>query len=363
MASVLRDGQPGAGGAFLQGLVTPSPLALLLALAVAASLLLSLTRLTAGHVAMVADWFGRTPNVQALDVYLVTGRALRLRASHPDRPGLVMLGGSTTRESFESGLADALLAQGPHPASVTDLTGSGQALLDSLTLADMLPQGFRGVVVLGVNPIRVGKPINRSTLTFPRYGVPSPTLREEGARLGLPLPRLTGAYALDERAFLIRMWGDMTSNVHALFRTHGAPRRHWYRNAKPFREAALQRHFALTRQALAGYDRSVAASIGMMGRLAARLRRQHVQLVVLEAPVNPRFVRESIGMPAYQHHVAEMRAFAAANRIPYLNFSRTVQVPDFYDWGHLRNPAATARQTRELVAAVRPYLDRSGVQR
>ncbi|MBB5714321.1 hypothetical protein [Sphingomonas aerophila] len=217
------------GRSFLAGLLRPSALGLGTTLIVTLALFAALSQITAEQVQRLAGWMGGDRTSQSIDVYLVTSRALGLAMSRTREPSLVLLGGSTTRESFDERLASQLLGFGASGHRVTNLSGSGQTIIESVALADMLPPQFRGVVVLGVNPIRLGKANDPESVLHPRYGVSSPFMAEQARRLGVRPDPITGRFAIDQRAFLHRMWGDLTANPGTLMRAREEnPRRHWY---------------------------------------------------------------------------------------------------------------------------------------
>lgn len=343
----------------LAGLLRPSALGLGTTLIVTLALFAALSQITAGQVQRLAGWMGGDRTSQSIDVYLVTSRALGLSTSRTQEPGLVLLGGSTTRESLDERLASHLLGFGASSHRLTNLSGSGQTIIESVALADMLPPNFRGVVVLGVNPIRLGKANDPESVLHPRYGVSSPFMAEQARRLGARPDPITGRFAIDQRAFLLRMWGDLTANPGTLMRAREeSPRRHWYYDKKPLPEGILRQNFQLTSRDLAGYDRVARDNMEALAGLIARLRSRNISIVLLEAPVSPRFVREGIGPAAYQHHLGTMRAFTAREGVPYLNNNADadLRAQDFFDWGHLRNPAVTDRLTRRLVAQIQPML-------
>lgn len=339
--------------AFLTGLVTPSALALSIALGTCAAVLLATLLITPAFVANVAAWIGGSQR-QSADVYVVTSRAIRMATEKPTQLRVVLLGGSTSRESFDETLARQLLARQGY--ALSDFTGSGQTIFESVALTDVLPSNFRGVVVVGVNPQRMGRPLEREFMTYPRYGIESPTLRREIGAVGLTPPPSTGLYAIDQRAFLLRLWGDLNANMRWLPLGSREPRRHWYHDLPPMEEGKLLRQ--LSGKRFADYDRQVRHNRLFLRHLAASLRERHIALVLLETPANPLFVAKGIGPARYAHHVEGMERFSRAEGLAYINLNEAARLSShqFYDWGHLRDPAATQRVTRLAIARLEPLL-------
>lgn len=339
--------------AFLTGLVTPSGLALSVALTICVAALLATLLITPAFVANVAAWIGGSQR-QSADVYVVTSRAIRLAAEKPTRPMVVLLGGSTSRESVDETLARRLLSH--QGFAFSDFTGSAQTIFESAALTDVLPPNFRGVVVVGVNPQRMGRPLEREFMTHPRYGIDSPTLRREIAAAGLVPPSSTGVYAVDQRAFLLRLWGDLNANMRWLPLTSREPRRHWYQDLAPMEKGKMLSQLA--RKRFADYDLQARHNLLFLRHLAASLRKRHIALVLLETPANPLFVAKGIGPARYAHHVAGMEQFTRAEGLAYINLNKAARLSSsqFYDWGHLRDAAATQRITRLMVARLGPLL-------
>lgn len=343
-----------AARCFLEGLVKPSLISVVTALVVTASIGLLLLGVSQLQVASFLDKIGASNQA---DAYLISSRAIKLASVRPTPSGLILLGASTTRESFDEDIARNLLSDHPR-VSIIDLTASGETIVEAVGLADAIPDDFRGIVIFGVNCIRMSRTPERANFTNPRFGNYSATLKDEAVRLGLPIEPDTGFYAVDQRAFLLRLWGDLREKPKWLLRVGRKPKRHLYRN-KQRSEAELVKGMGpasakvLTRAATA-----YRTNFDIIGRMIKRLEKNGVKVVLLESPINPRFVAEALGTDQYRDYLALMRSFANSSGATFLdlNAEAELQPSDFYDHGHLRAAAATDRFTRLLIGHVRPMI-------
>ncbi len=189
----------------VNGAVTPSPLAALVALSiVVGSGLVAVLAITPTSLAR-AD---RTRIAASAEDYdAVATSAVFAFARRPQTgPVLVVLGGSTTRASLiEDDLRREFADVVESGSAVLKLCTSRQSLWESLLLAEALPRPLVGTVVVGVGPslFSRGEDSLAELAVSPRLGVRSRMLDEELAGRGFTVRPRTGVYAVDNAAFLL----------------------------------------------------------------------------------------------------------------------------------------------------------------
>lgn len=103
----------------------------------------------------------------------------------------------------------------------------------------------------------------------------------------------------------------------------------------------------------------------VLQRMLAGLRRRgRVSALLLDTPVNPRFVREGFGEDFYAAHRQRMRQWARRSGLAYLNINEAanLQDEDFFDHYHLSRREAQQRCTAALAAKVAEVLAGPGPQ-
>ncbi|MCB1749634.1 MAG: hypothetical protein KDK06_20850 [Gammaproteobacteria bacterium] len=287
-------------------------------------------------------------------------RALELRAHRGPAPVVVITGASTTRDVLVSDYLAAEYAARDHGgAEVFKLTTSRQNLWDSIAMLDNVPAGARGIALIGISaglfsagPERVAE--NNAQA---RYAFRSAAYDEEIARLGIaPEPRY-GIYLLDNLEFFLARSGPIARNL-----LHG--------NAPPYSERIVGRDARVApeqwdsighmlAERFAAYDRNVGYGEQALDRALGRLRATTaVEPVLVEAPVNPRFLDEFGQRTLFARHARRMRAFAAARGIRFVDLNEQVDMPpaDFFDWAHVANEATVERCSRAVAAATADLL-------
>ena len=94
----------------------------------------------------------------------------------------------------------------------------------------------------------------------------------------------------------------------------------------------------------------------VLDKLIASLRRTGLRVVLVETPVNPRFVTQYDVAGVGKWHQDRMRDFASRRGVPYvvLNDVAGLASSDFFDWAHLRNRDAARRCARALRVMLAP---------
>jgi hypothetical protein len=343
-----------AGSAFLQGLITPSPLAALV-------MVLTCLVVLALPLMIVTQDFMRERGIEFVpdtpkdfDTF-ASIRALQLGAHRGPAPVVVITGSSTTRDALDSAyLGSALAAHGRGDAEVFKLTTPRQNLWLSVAMLDAVPAGARGVALVGVTPglFITGPERLRELVAQPRLAFRSRAYDKELERLAITPGLRYGVYLLDNLDFFGVRRGAIVRNL--LLRDAPAYSERVVRgnpHETPERWDSVGRRLA---DRFTGYDENVRYGEGALDRALARLREEtRLVPVLIEAPVNPRFLDEFGQRELFARHAARMSAFAAERSVRYLDLNAEIELmPEhFWDWAHLQDEASVEHCSRTVAAA------------
>lgn len=356
-ASVTSQMQRASGlRAIALALVQPSMTSVVVCLATALTILVTFMCVSPSTIVAVVRWYTSYSFRITDDPALCTSRAIQLQSSSSTQPLLVVLGASTTRESLSTlHIADLLEARTGRRLAVHNLTFSSQHILESLALTDAIPQGRKGVVVIGVNPIRMGKQVNVARyFRGANLGFVSPSLREEARYWNATPPQSTGWYAWDNRYFLLRLWKSVSNTLPRailLPTRRKEPSEYFYEGMPLLDNKRLQQEYAQVRESLSGYATALPQNMAALERLVKKLEARRLQVVLVESPRNDEFASSFQSGDFYARYQRDMREFAQRLHLEYAdpNTEVNLSTSEFYDWGHLRSPEARNEYTAALV--------------
>lgn len=336
--------------------VRPSMTSIVVCLGTALTILVTFMCVSPPTVAAVVRWYTSYSFQITDDPALCASRAIQLQASPSTQPLLVILGASTTRESLSSAhIADLLEARTGHRLAVHNLTFSSQHILESLALTDAIPEGGNGVVVIGVNPIRMGKEVNVARyFRGVNVGFVSPSLRDEARYWNVKPPESTGWYAWDNRYFLLRLWKSVSNALPRailLPMRRKTPSEYFYEGMPLLDNQHLQHEYAKVRESLSAYDTVLPQNLAALERLVKRLEARRLQVVLVESPRNDEFAGSFQSGAFYTRYQSDMREFAQRLNLEYADPNTEVHLTtsEFYDWGHLRSAEARNEYSAALV--------------
>ncbi|HEX5640927.1 MAG TPA: hypothetical protein VFZ86_01165 [Thermoleophilia bacterium] len=346
-------------GAFRRGFHNRSPLVLVAAAALLVPALLGFQWLfTSGAwTAVPLDAALRNPEDSFTYISWVVGKA---RQDDPRVPGLYLLGGSSARESIESG--DALAAEiadlgGPRVAA-HNLGSINQNFAQSLAVVDSVPD-TPAVLLVGVN-------LGRFTATREQNAA-----QAEGRELllesGSVREFVSSAWGLKEQSYTILpgIWAYLTDWA----REHGG---RLLEGDPPSTEYELHRYSAKTRRSddqkkrlvtkwnatrRPVFEKNLGANLEMLEALLAQARERGVRVVLLELPLNEEIVGDAFA--ASQRRYREpVAALARDYDADYVDLNQTLDIPsrDFQDLSHLLAPGravwqhALARELTRLIS-------------
>jgi hypothetical protein len=343
---------------FWTGLTRPSWSALGLTLAVAVLLFLLAARLvTPGLVSEAGRYLAEDG---ADDYAFATAHAIDLAEASPQRPTIVVVGASCTRDGLlrEGEFADLVGGYAGTPVKVVNLTTGGQTLWESAALLDQLAPDFQGVVVVGVSPVlmRRSPAVLAQIVAQPRLGIVSDVLDAEAERLGIPVPPRIGVYLWDQRPFLL---GRVRALARNLMNGPVRPQRHQALGRRPLDPRALRERVTELWANLDVTGANFERHLATLGRVLDSLQvHPGVRVVIAEAPASRSF--RAVLARGYEEHVRQMRAFGRERRVPYWNVTDAVREGDYYDYCHLRTSEGQRRFTDALARRLAPMLRKLG---
>ena len=273
-----------------------------------------------------------------------------LKHDPPQKPSLLLLGGSSARESIVSGasLAADVKREGGPDVAAWDLGSINQNFAQSLAVADNVP----------------------ATPTYLLIGV---GLGRFTSDRGASLKQVEGRELLLESRFLQRyvastygkyrytttilpgVFAQLTSKVQeqgGQLLSGKLPRsaygQHRYNLRSNHTVAEKERMVRVwNKRRYPRFQRHLRFHLDMLEQLLLRSQQRGLHAVLVELPFN----RELVG-DRFDYAIAEYQApiedLAAEYRVPYLDFNRDLSIPDgdFHDLSHLAEPGRVIWQRR-----------------
>jgi hypothetical protein len=342
--------------AFAAGLRRPSVIGTLGALVVAALQLLALCLLVTPRTLARIDPGYLLDN--QFDVFTYSTFQIHQMRQTPARElGVLLVGSSTLREAIRDDqvMEDALTASLQEPVNFFRIPSGWQSLWETVAVVDYLPEHFHGVIVVGVDPGRMGRPreLLARWIKTPLLAIDSPHFREEIELAGLQPPRRTGVFLLDHAKFF-------AARKYTPLRLLGGPiqaETHFTHLVSPWPEEKWRR--VETRELpewVGNFAKHGAQNLDILRRLIQRERAAGNRLVLLETPLHPRAER-ACGQ-SYQDYLQAMREFAQQQDVPFWRLDEEAQIKedDFTDFVHLCTYTSQLRYQTVLMNKLEPIL-------
>ena len=349
-----RDGSQGSTTAFLQGFLIglrePSSISVLSLCATAWAFVLFLFLVVdRDHVRdRGLDYLLDNPN--DFDAY-ASVTALKLEAFAKAAPILVITGGSTTRDvAVTRLLGDSFTRSGPEDVHMFKLTTRRQTLLESIAMLERIPTGARGVAVIGLTVGTLStfpasaKALRPEEVDSARYAFRSAAFDAELRRVGVKPRPVYGHYLLDNSPFFLARLGAIGSNLLT-----GSGPSYAESVIRPRRRVTAQRWEVTGRRVserLASYDENSDAALKALDRALQRLAAHtSIKPILVEAPINPRFLRDFGQVELFARHLETVQRFADERDLTYLRLNELAELEDpvFYDWAHEIDEQAVRR--------------------
>ncbi len=340
---------------FVDGLVRPSPVAIGIAVVLNAlifsALLVGLTPrfLASKPMGFLAE------NATDYDA-IVTSQIIALQVHPVADPMVIVLGASTTRAALlYKDLSDGLESRGFRDVRVVKLCTSRQSLWETLALVENLPAGVRGVAVLGVGPslFSMGSDDLKDLAHHPRLGIRSTLLDGELRAHAIPVRDRTDNYFIDNAAFLLARLNVLPRNYLRPGRTAYVDSRYVGKGAAT--AAAWELKGTRVDSRLDHLGENWLQNLQVLERIIELIRsRTSLKIVLVESPINPRFVAQFNREDLIAWHRQGLARFARRQGIPYvvLNQAAVLAPGDFFDWAHLSDPAAIKRSADAVLGAM-----------
>jgi hypothetical protein len=345
---------------FIDGLIKPSFLAISVAISVVVLsiiiLLLLINENTFGKQGGYRLWM-QGP----FDHYTyLSSNALNLKFRSLKNPELIILGSSSTHESFTTPeeLSELLLKKSGKTVDVWDLTSSAQWNWEMIAVADKLPNGITGVVILPSSLSRFSSQAVEDQIEIikhPKIGFTSQALDREIVLAGYKTPFRTGIYLFDNLQFFAVRAPYIINNLYA-------PKEHqrgYYSTIPKLTQEQwddiLVKH---VKNKTNFTDSNVQAALRTYSRTIDMLRSKgKVSIVLLQDPMNPRYIDKIIGPDLYKKYQERLRHFADSTRTVFLDINGQVGLKDmdFYDHAHIRLSETKKRYSEILIDSLTAY--------
>ena len=286
-------------------------------------------------------------------------------APHPDR-ALVLLGSSPFREGLESEaeVGAALTRRLGTPIAFTGLYLGHATLLEIGAMADRLPEGLRGTVLIEVGLVRLTCDLQRrarSTLLEPWQALDSEFLDREMRELGVDPGWRTGLHLIDHLPFysarhsVFRRW--LTGTPLAL------PPRMQMRDDYPRDVRAIARQIlADEREMAATYADRIEPNLQLLGKIVEMLRDRGLTVALIESTMSP--TRRGRLAALLDRYRARLAVYCRDLKLPYVDLTAAAGLvqSDFYDAVHIWKTPARKRLQGAFIAGVGDLLAAGGAR-
>lgn len=281
----------------------------------------------------------------------VSWTTTQLKRQPPEKPLVVLVGGSSARESIWSGegLAADIAAAGGPDVEAASLTGMHQTMGGSVAIVDNLPSSPT-TVMIGVSLLRVYYDVRANTKQIygAEYVLESDTLREFAAEKGIARPSATSLLPGIARAMATRaerLSSDLLRGKSAAMNIN----LHTMDKNKPLTDEK--------RKAINGWangdwasrrlEKNLGPTLELLDASITAARARGLDVVLLELPHNPYFMGAGY-RETEAYYQKRLRQLAGETGAIYLNFSDDVELSDadFIDFSHLRPSGRTVWQQR-----------------
>jgi len=272
----------------------------------------------------------------------------KARQDDPPVPGLYLLGGSSARESIESGdaLAAEIAALGGPRVAAHNLGSINQNFAQSLAVVDSVPD-TPAVLLVGVN-------LGRFTATREQNAAQAEG-REFLLESGAVQDFVSSEWDLQEYSYTILpgIWAYITDwmRKHGVGLLEGDPPSTEYelhRYSEKTRRSDSQKKRLVTKWNTSRrpvFEKNLDANLEMLEALLAQARERGVRVVLLELPLNEEIVGDSFDDSRRQYR-EPVAALARDYDAAYIDLNQTVDIPsrDFQDLSHLLAPGRAVWQ-------------------
>lgn len=334
-----RDGR--SRRAFLAGLTTPSPLAVvvmvmtMVLLLGACCVIMTPTAIAGGMWRLLSTSAYETPRFEA------TARWLDLRRRPPRSPAVLVVGSSAIQEAFLPNLFERELGERlGRPLDIRPLLMPGITAWEMVALVDLLPPATHGVLALGFGFHALARRRGQRPGGLLPVGAYERALRQ---RLGARLREPTGIYFLDRFRALAPRVPHMLRQL--VLPSPVPPRRVFSRrelSPNAATAAILAAHWMSAAELEDELERTEAVLEEVIGRLTASGR---LRVVLMEPPYNREAASRWLQPEVPAAYRRTFDAIMAATGVAEIPVSREagLTAADFLDVSHL-DPAGSGAE-------------------
>lgn len=336
--------------AFLEGLTKPTTIATLGAFAITAALFAScvafvtpglLARINIGY--LMQDRYDAYANL--------TAKVFRLQRDGVPPGSIILMETSAFHHAFvpTPELEQMIEERVGRPVHIVVLNAAALSLLEQIAIIDRLGSIPDAIVVIPMSDVAFTRDRDymERMAQNPRLGFRSQAANEELRHWGVKPKRQTGNYFLDNSGFF-------TSRLTSVKNLVTGPKKMgmMYDEKAPLPdESRWERLTTTLKGSLAEYPQNGGACIEMLGRFIDLAKARGArQIVLLEAPRNPRAIRD-LGPETAAMFERDIDRFAAQRGLEHWNVQPEAQVDeaDFVDWVHMRKSGSRTRYSEAFA--------------
>jgi len=265
----------------------------------------------------------------------VTAQAMKLSRAPQDNPSIVIIGASSIRAiiSSEEDLSRWIAEQTGIRPDVHLLCVGGLRPWEMAALAGQIGPNFDGIVLmdLGVNRLSRTRTDLSNLIEQPRLGFVSEVFDSEIELSEFQLPHRSGRFILDNANFFLARTAHLALN---LIKGPVEYQPHRHQPGPPMDEARWRSGSQRIKKIQAEFDANVEQNLAVVTRIIERLKAHDVTTVFLEAPMNPRFIREEIGEEVFLSRRQTIEQYISEQQVPFWNLVGPAELvtSDYRDW-------------------------------
>lgn len=346
--------------AFIDGLSSPSRLALGVAIA---TIFLVLLAFVALPQSLLKGQQYRYFMAHELDTQtLLTHRLLNIDDS--TEPYVAILGTSVMVRCIENdgGMEREISKHTRVNPTFYNLTADDQNSWEIASILSLLPHKANGVIVLGLSPglLSTGIDSLRKSLEQSKIGLITEVLDDEATHAGISPPRHSGLYSLDNAHYLLSHRHSLLLNLLRGGLDYSEPLEAWWIEQVNNPEFWEKEKGELPENRKV-FEENVNYNLEVIDRAINRLGSTNPHSILIAIPpINPGWYDVPGGKAFYDELRHILQAFATARGFQLISVSEpaALKQSDFVDYeGHMSNPAARSRCNNYLARTIATSLE------
>lgn len=262
-----------------------------------------------------------------------------------------------------STLAERVSAKSNREVIAYDLSTDAQNNWEVEAMIDRIPDGGRGVVVLGASyGMWMNSPEDLEELIeAPKLGFPTPTIDDAAREMGLDVPLRTGIFALDASPYYLPRRTLVLKNLVRGGEVYGDPLEAYWMDMVNDPDFWAEEKAQLPEYA-AAVDANLEMNLASVARAIETLRTKgDYEMILFDAPINPGWFELEDGRAFFTKINQAMSALADEHGVAFASARDLVDLTasDFVDFeGHISNDTARMACTEAVSDLVAEALER-----